>query len=128
MTVYLTAHQVLHVHSKLAPQQTVKHGGFHLIESAISRPSTSFSDYEIYPEIHLKAAVLLEGLIQNHPFTDGNKRTAYTCTVLLLRLNGYRMNPALTDQQQADFVVSVASHRLHLEGIVLWLEKHSYHI
>lgn len=118
----LTVEHALAVHKTLAPNQHLKHGGEHLLASALSRPSTSYADHQLYAGLFEKAAALLEGITQNHPFTDGNKRTAYTCTVLFLRLNDWTIKPVVTDQQQAEFVVRVADHSLPFESIVSQLE------
>jgi death-on-curing protein len=49
------------------------------LESAIARPSASFDQNDLYPSIFSKAAALIESLISNHPFVDGNKRVGYFC-------------------------------------------------
>lgn len=49
-----------------------------LLESAIARPQASFEQKDLYSEIFVKAAALMESLLKNHPFIDGNKRTAFT--------------------------------------------------
>ena len=73
---YVALSEALAVHARLAPGQHLKPGGEHLLESALARPATSYAGHELYPGIFNKAAALLEALVQNHPFTDGNKRTA----------------------------------------------------
>lgn len=123
--LYISTHQALAVHSHLAPNQHLKPGGEHLLASALARPATSYADTELYPSIFEKAAALLEALTQNHPFTDGNKRTAYTCTYLFLKLNGWTFHSGLTNQQQADFVIEVASHSLTFEEITARIEAWS---
>lgn len=47
------------------------------LSSAIARPYQTFDGLELYPEPIEKAAALFESIISNHPFIDGNKRTAY---------------------------------------------------
>ncbi|MBF0808252.1 type II toxin-antitoxin system death-on-curing family toxin [Rothia nasimurium] len=122
---YLTLAQALAVHARLAPGQHLKPGGEHLLESALARPTTSYADHKLYPGVFDKAAALLEALVQNHPFTDGNKRTAYTCTILFLSLNGWDILPLeeLEDNEQAQFVVQVAEHTLTFEKIAHQLEQ-----
>ena len=63
--------------------------------------------------------------MQNHPFTDGNKRTAYTCTILFLSLNGWDILPLeeLDDNEQAQFAIQVAEHTLTFEQIAHQLEQ-----
>lgn len=124
---YIALSEALAVHARLAPGQHLKPGGEHLLESALARPATSYAGHELYPGIFDKAAALLEALVQNHPFTDGNKRTAYTCTVLFMYLNGWDILSAqeLGDSQQAQFVVQVAEHTLTFEQIAQQLESWS---
>jgi len=69
--------------------------GFHardagLLASALARPATTVFGTDAYETLELKAAVLLESLARNHALVDGNKRTAWTLTVLFLWINGYR--------------------------------------
>lgn len=120
---YLTVEHALAAHARLAPTQNLKAGGEHQLASALARPATSYGGQELYPDIFHKAAALLEGIAQNHPFTDGNKRTAYTCTVLFLYLNGWCIDRELTDDQQVQFVVSAADHTLDFEQMAEQLEQ-----
>lgn len=120
---YIALSEALAVHARLTPGQHLKPGGEHLLESALARPATSYAGHELYPGIFNKAAALLEALVQNHPFTDGNKRTAYTCTVLFLSLNGWARKPGITAHEHAQFVVQVAEHSLTFEQIAQQLEE-----
>lgn len=56
-----------------------------ILESAIRRPFQTFDQKELYPDPVAKAAAIFESIISNHPFIDGNKRTAYVLARLLLR-------------------------------------------
>ena len=81
---YLTAEQVLFIHARLI----VETGGAHdvrelgLLLSAVARPQATFDGQDLYPDLFMKAAALLESLIGNYAFVDGNKRTAITSTGL----------------------------------------------
>lgn len=94
-----------------------------LVESAIARPRASFGDYEAYPDLYSKAAVLLEGLIKNHGFVDGNKRTASATTSVFLQKNGYDFTSSETALWK--FVVGVAENKFDTEEIATWLNKHT---
>jgi len=48
-----------------------------LLDSAINRPFQFFENEELYPDLHLKATFVLESIVCNHPFIDGNKRMGY---------------------------------------------------
>jgi death-on-curing family protein len=82
-----------------------------LVASARSRPATSFGEVEKYPSVAEKAAALLHALIANHPFWNGNKRTAFLAMIVFVELNGWTFDDAVTDDAIVDVVVSVAAHR-----------------
>jgi death-on-curing protein len=68
-----------------------------------------------------KAAALVHSLVLNHPFVDGNKRTAVLSTLVFLDLNGYVVR---WDQQEAlDFVLRLAAHEIELEDAVTFLRS-----
>lgn len=62
-----------------------------LLESALARPVTAFAGVELYPTLWEKAGALTHGVIKNHPFVDGNKRTAMVLGVTFLLMNGYML-------------------------------------
>ncbi len=94
-----------------------------LLESAIGRTGSGLVDQEFYPDVFAKAAVLLESLIQNHPFVDGNKRTSVLAAGTLLEQNGWQL--AYEAGEVVEFALSVANHQLELIGIISWLKEHS---
>src|ERR1041385_6736209 len=77
------------------------------LESALARPFQTFENKELYPTIVLKAAALLESVLFNHPFIDGNKRTGYTLLRLFLLSNGVDIRAS--QDEKHDFIISVAS-------------------
>lgn len=70
---------------------------------------------EAYATVWEKAAALLHSLLINHPFVDGNKRTAWMCTVVFLDLNGAEM-PAVDQDGAYKLVVGVAAGAIHELG------------
>src|SRR5258708_22301755 len=88
MTDYLTVAEVLAIHA----DQIKRYGGAHgvrdpgLLEAALYRPQTGY-----YADLIEEAAALWESLSQNHPFIDGNKRTAFAVTYTFLAINGARI-------------------------------------
>lgn len=122
---YLTPQQVLYLHD-----QVVKRSGgllgvrdIGLVESAVFRPQASFDGKDLYKTIFDKAAALLQSLLMNHPFLDGNKRTALSSAGLFLRLNGYRLVNA--HKEEVEFAIRVDNQHLKLEEIAKWLKKNS---
>lgn len=125
MIIYLTAEQVLFIHARLISETGGAHGvrDLGLLQSAVARPQAAFDGQDLYPDLFSKAAALLESLVGNHAFLDGNKRTAITSAALFLRVNSYRLN---ADNQQLEaFVLQCAQSLIPLEQIALWLKRHS---
>lgn len=91
------------------------------LESALARPWGNFGGQEYYLTAEEKAAAILESILLNHPFVDGNKRTGYT--LMLLTLNKHGLDLQVHDDEQYDFVVSVASGKLPFEEIVAWIRN-----
>ena len=122
---YLTAEQVLFIHARLIAETGGEHGvlDLGLLQSAVARPQASFDGQDLYPGLFSKAAALLESLIGNHAFVDGNKRTAITAVGLFLRLNGYRLTAS--NQELEDFTLHCAQHLVSLDQMILWFESQS---
>ena len=125
MTIYLTAEQVLFVHYRLLSETGGEHGvrDLGLLESAIDRPQATFDRQELYRDIFEKAAALMESLINNHPFVDGNKRTGIACAVLFLQQNGILFLAKNAELEK--FTLRVASSNAGHPEITKWLRKHS---
>ena len=126
MTVFLTAEQVLFVHYRLLRETGGEHGvrDIGLLESAIARPQATFDRQELYPGIFEKAAALMESLINNHPFVDGNKRTGIACAVLFLKQNGISFSAKNAELEK--FTLRVASSKVGYTEIAKWLKNHSH--
>lgn len=122
---YLTPEQVLFIHARLIEETGGEHGvrDLGLLQSAVARPQAVFGGKELYPDIHHKAAALLESLVNNHPFIDGNKRTGITAAAIFLRINHYSL--AASNQEVESFVLSVASGGQSFDSILEWLRLHS---
>lgn len=114
---------VLHyrIIDKTGGMQGLRESG--LLESALGRPQSTFAGTDLYPTLFTKAAALLDSLARNHPFVDGNKRTAIAAAALLLRLNGYRL--FADNKELEDYVVSIVVQPPTIESIASWLEERS---
>ena len=122
---YLTVEQALFLHARLIVETGGSHGvrDLGLLQSAITRPQASFEGSELYPDIYTKAAALLESLANNHPFLDGNKRTAITATALFMKYNGYRLTAS--NDEVVTFMMAVAQGEMHFDAITDWFRKGS---
>lgn len=89
-----------------------------LLESAISRPSQTFDSKDLYPTIEEKASAIVESIVTNHPFIDGNKRTGYLLFRLLLLSEGKDLD--CSQEEKYKFVISIADRRLGYDDILKW--------
>ena len=121
MILYLTTIEVLTMHE----DQITRHGGSQgvrdmgLLESALFRPQTGY-----YKDAIEEAAALWESLSQNHPFIDGNKRTAFAATFTFLRMNGWAI---ISEGPAAANSISSLYEKHHFEftRLVEWLRANT---
>jgi death on curing protein len=105
---FITKSMVLSIHTR----QIERFGGTPgvrdegLLESALAQPQATFGGEYLHPTIAEQAAAYLYHITMNHPFIDGNKRSAFAVTDTFLRLNGFHLN--LTDDRAYDLVMQVA--------------------
>lgn len=128
MTAYLSIDEVMVIHErmiKLFGGRADIHD-FTMLHSAIERCKAAFGGRDLYPTIFNKAAALVQSLILNHSFDDGNKRTAFTSCVYFLFLNKYRLK--YSKDEAIQFTLDVDSHKLDFEKISLWLKIHSKYV
>lgn len=90
-----------------------------LLDSALSQPFQSVFGQDLCPTIAHKAARLAYGLAKNHPFLDGNKRTACACMGVYLRLNGLSFRPEADNLLQT--MLSVAGGTMSYDELVDWV-------
>ena len=93
-----------------------------LLKSAVARPQQHFA-YAESPDIVDMAAAYTGGVVRNHPFVDGNKRTGFVVGVLFLELNGYRFNAS--EEDAAQMVLELASGNLDEAGYIAFLRAHA---
>ena len=101
-----------------------KFGGSHgirdrkMLESALARPFQTFDKKDLYQSPVEKAAALLESILINHPFIDGNKRIGYVLMRLLLINND--LDISANEEEKYAFVISVSRSTLRWAGIIKW--------
>ena len=119
MTEYVTTADALFFHKQLIE----RYGGAPglrdagALESGLHRPQTGYYDTLVH-----EAAALLESLVQNHPFVDGNKRVAFAVVDVFLRINGYSMtadSKAIYDHM----IKLVEARAFDMEQLVPWLQE-----
>ena len=122
---YLRVEQVLFIHARIIAETGGEHGviDLGLLESAVGRPQGIFDGIELYPDLFSKAAALLQSLVGNHAFLDGNKRTAIASVGLYLSANGYELTAS--NRELESFVLRCAQGSETLQEIARWLRDNS---
>ena len=92
-----------------------------LLESALAQPQASFAGQLLHPTIAEQASAYLYHLAKNHPFIDGNKRTALATMDTFLRINGHSL--ALTNTQVYELVINVAQGKMSKSELAEFLES-----
>jgi death-on-curing protein len=122
---YLTAEQVLFIHARIIAATGGLHGvrDVGLLRSAVERPRATFDGRDLYRDLFSKAAALLESLIGNHPFLDGNKRTAISAAGLFLMLNSYELTAS--QKELESFTMDMALKKTAVLDAAVWLQRHA---
>lgn len=93
-----------------------------LLESSLQRPFQTFDSIELYPEPFQKAAALIQSLLINHPFLDGNKRFGYVAMRLILMKFGYDISA--NEDEKYTLVIKIAEGKLTVDENSVWIESH----
>ena len=91
------------------------------LESALSRPFQTFDGVDLYPDVIARSAALMESLLLNHPFIDGNKRTAYVVVRLYLLSNG--LDIKASEENKYELIINIASGMTKYDEILEWLRS-----
>ncbi len=126
MIRYLSAEQVLLIHERLLALFGGERGllSYSLLDSACQRPHATFEEKELYSSLFAKAAALGHSLVLNHPFVDGNKRTAWEAMKRFLGENGYHLRA--TTNEIISLVLDIERKALDIDQITDWLTEHSH--
>ena len=123
MTAYVSLEQVLELHRLL----TRRFGGAAglrdrgALEAAVARPRMTFGGEDLYPDVQAKAAAMLQSLVMNHPFVDGNKRTGVATAELFISLN--HTDLTAEDDEFVDVTLAVARGEVSAEALAIWLRQ-----
>lgn len=125
MIVWLEKALVLALHDR----QIIEHGGSRgmrderLLESALARPQQLYAYGDPAPDLADLAASLAFGIAKNHPFVDGNKRTAHVSYRTFLALNSAELEATLEDKYLA--ILALAEGTLKESDFAAWLRSHT---
>ena len=93
-----------------------------LLQSALAMPQASFSGEWLHRDLYEMGAAYVFHLSQNHPFVDGNKRTAFMCALVFLGLNDQRLEAK--DDSIYELVDGVAAGRIDKSTVAVFLRDH----
>lgn len=94
-----------------------------LLDSAIARPFQTFGGEELYPSPIEKAAALIESIIVNHPFIDGNKRTGFLGMVSILL--EYEILLKVSKDEAYNFTIKISTGKADFNEIADWLKRNT---
>lgn len=121
MIIWIEKPLALAIHDR----QLAEHGGTggvrdeSLLESALARPQQLHAYGDPQPDLADLAASLAYGLARNHPFVDGNKRTAHVCYRVFLELNGLELD--VSDEDKYVTILALAEGKLRENDFAAWL-------
>ena len=122
--IWIEERDVLAIHDRLLAAHGgapgLRDGG--LLQSALARPHQHYA-YADRPDIIEMAALYAAGIVRNHPFVDGNKRTGFVVGVLFLELNGFSFTASEEDATQA--VLGLAAGTLDETAYTAWVRANS---
>ena len=126
--IQLTLQDICELHTQLEGSFILSPGirDKNLLASAVKTPFQTFMGNDLYPSIYDKAAQLCYGLANNHPFTDGNKRTALHSMYVYLIINGYDITA--TQQDVENLIINVAAGRMDNTELSKWLQENTIQI
>ena len=122
--IILTLDEVIEIHERLITATGGSKGirDINLLESAIMGCYQSFGEKELYPTIVEKAARMAYAICKNHPFVDGNKRTAVTSMFVILRMNNISLS--YTQRELIVLGLEIAGGEVTYDDVVTWIRVH----
>ena len=132
---YLSKEFVLYIHMVVIDEAFCEYDGhvkysqemrgikdMNLFKSAIALPMQTFGGQDLYPRIIDKAACYLRSLSMDHPFFDGNKRTALLSTIVFLEMNGYKIT--CDNDTLYNLTKKIVEQKYNIHEIALILEPY----
>ena len=126
--IQLTVEDIYELHRELEDAFVLSSGvrDKNLLASAVNTPFQTFMGSDLYPSLCDKAAQLCYGIANNHPFTDGNKRTALHSMYVYLIING--IDITASQQEVENLIINVAAGNMTNTELAYWLEKNTIEI
>lgn len=126
--IQLTVQDIHELHTQLENVFVLSSGvrDENLLASAVNTPFQTFMGNNLYPSIYDKAAQLCYGIANNHPFTDGNKRTALHSMYVYLIINGFDITASQQDVE--NLIINVAAGNITNTELAYWLKVNTKEI
>lgn len=126
--IQFTLQDIYELHTQLENAFVLSSGvrDENLLASAVNTPFQTFMGNDLYPSIYDKAAQLCYGIANNHPFTDGNKRTALHSMYVYLIINGFDITA--TQQDVENMIIDVAAGNMTNAELTQWLRENTVEI
>ena len=128
LNIQLTVQDIYELHRELEDAFVLSSGvrDENLLASAVNTPFQTFMGNDLYPSIYDKAAQLCYGIANNHPFTDGNKRTALHSMYVYLIINGFDITASQQDVE--NLIINVAAGNITNTELAYWLKVNTKEI
>lgn len=122
--ITLTKDQIIKLHEMIYERYGGALGVLNegMLDSALQAPFQTFGGEELFPDDKEKIIRLAYGLIKNHSFRDGNKRIGALVLLVMLKLNGYRVNA--TNEEFTDIIMGIAASEKDDEDLKVWVDEH----
>lgn len=126
--IQFTLQDIYELHTQLENAFVLSSGvrDENLLASAVNTPFQTFMGNDLYPSLYDKAAQLCYGIANNHPFTDGNKRTALHSMYVYLIINGFDI--MATQQDVENMIIDVAAGNMTNVELAQWLRENTVKI
>ena len=123
--IQLTVEDIYELHRELEDAFVLSSGvrDKNLLASAANTPFQTFMGNDLYPSLYDKAAQLCYGIANNHPFTDGNKRTALHSMYVYLIINGFDITAS--QQEVENLIINVAAGNMTNVELAQWLRDNT---
>ncbi len=124
-TVYISIEDALELHAVVLglTRGTLGVRDMGGLSGSLERPKSAFGGSEMFPTLFEKAAAYIESVARNHPFIDGNKRTAYLIGAAFLHKNGYELAPK--ENEIVELVLWIVNEKPPLQEVAAWLKRRS---
>lgn len=121
---YLHADELVFINGKVLNNEKILRGELKIrdrerLEAAVARPASSAFGQDAYPSLQEKVSAMMHSVARNHPFTDGNKRTAIMATIYMLNVNGYDVTWDAHDA--LEIILNLTEGKIDMPDFAEWL-------